>query len=143
MGKVRDILNEKGRQVYSLPSDVTVFEAIQIMCDKNIGGLVIVDDDQLVGIFTERDYARKVVLRGKSSKDTLLHEVMTSRVITVSSDESVEECMELMTNRHIRHLPIMDNGRLCGLVSIGDVVRFVIHEQKEIIHHLEHYIAGQ
>ena len=142
MGKVRDILRAKGNQVFSVSPNVTILEAISIMAEKNVGGLLITENDQPVGIFTERDYARKVVLKGRNSKDTLLSEVMTSKLFTITSDDTVEDCMHLMTHRHIRHLPVVDNGTISGLISIGDVVRFVIQEQKDIIDQLEHYITG-
>jgi CBS domain-containing protein len=142
MGKVRDILRGKGSIVFSVAPEVTVYEGIQLMATKNIGGLLISEHGQPVGIFTERDYARKVILKEKSSKTTSLGEVMTTKLITVNSDHSVEHCMEIMTEKHIRHLPVVDDGQLAGLISIGDVVRFVINEQKDIIDQLEHYITG-
>lgn len=142
MGKVRDILRSKGSVVFSVSPDVTVYEGIEIMCAKNVGGLLITENDKPVGIFTERDYARKVVLKGKSSKDTPMREIMTSKLITVSSDHTVEDCMAIMTDKHIRHLPVVDGDQLVGLISIGDVVRFVINEQRDIIDQLEHYITG-
>jgi CBS domain-containing protein len=143
MGKVRDILRTKGSVVFSVSPDVTIFDALAIMADKNVGGLLVTENDRPVGIFTERDYARKVALSGKSSRNTLLKEVMTSKLVTITSDHTVEQCMEMMTTRHIRHLPVVDDGsKLAGLISIGDVVRFVIQEQQEIIDQLEHYITG-
>lgn len=143
MGKVRNILQSKpnGSDVYSVDPGVTVFKAIQIMCDKNIGGLLITDNSKLVGIFTERDYARKLILKGKSSKDTLIRELMTENPFTVSSDASIDECMQLMSEKRIRHLPVVDNGTLTGMISIGDVVRHIMEEQKDIIEHLEAYIS--
>ena len=142
MGKVRNILQAKGNAVYSVEPGVTVFKAIQIMCDKNIGGLLITDTGgKLVGIFTERDYARKLILKGKSSKDTLIKELMTGNLFTVSPDTSIDECMQMMVDKHFRHLPVVDNGNLVGMISIGDVVRHVIDEQKDIIEHLEAYIS--
>lgn len=142
MGKVRNILQSKGHAIFSVESSTMVIRAIELMCEKNIGGLLIVDNEKLVGIFTERDYARKLILKGKSSKDTPIGELMTSNLITVSPDTSIEDCMRVMTGRKIRHLPVLDNDKLVGLISIGDVVRFVIDEQKSIIEHLEHYITG-
>nr|ALS90000.1 ABC_choXWV_ATP: choline ABC transporter, ATP-binding protein [uncultured bacterium] len=142
MGKVRDILRVKGTQVFSVAPDVSIFDAIAIMSDKNVGGLLITEGGSPIGIFTERDYARKVVLHGKNSKTTPLRYAMTSKLITVTSDYTVEDCMELMTVKKIRHLPVVDNGQVTGLISIGDVVRFVINEQREIIDQLEHYITG-
>jgi CBS domain-containing protein len=143
MGKVQDILTLKGNAVFSVSPDVTVYHAIELMCEKNIGGLIIMDDDKMVGIFTERDYARKLILKGKSSKDTLIKDLMTTNVITVTPDSTIEECMWLMTNKKFRHLPVEENGELVGVISISDVVRNVINEQKSIIEHLEQYISGQ
>jgi CBS domain-containing protein len=142
MGKVRDILRSKGSVVFSVSPEVTVYEGIELMCSKNVGGLLVTENGKPVGIFTERDYARKVILKGKSSRDTRLGDVMTSKLITVSSDHTVEDCMEIMTDKHIRHLPVLDGDQLSGLISIGDVVRYVIREQREIIDQLEHYITG-
>jgi|SRR5688572_5083418 len=142
MGKVRNILHNKGNAVYSVEPDTMVYRAIELMCEKNIGGLLIVENGKLVGIFTERDYARKLILKGKSSKDTPIKDLMTSNLVTVSPDTSIDDCMRVMTGRKIRHLPVLENGNLVGLISIGDVVHFVIEEQKSIIEHLEHYITG-
>ncbi len=143
MGKVRDILKNKGTVVFSVAPDVKVYEAIELMCAKNIGGLLITENGSPVGIFTERDYARKLILKGRSSKDTLLRDIMTTKLITVTLDHSVESCMEIMTDKHIRHLPVIDDGQVAGMISIGDVVRFVISEQRDIIDQLEHYITRQ
>jgi CBS domain-containing protein len=143
MGKVRNILESKGRNVFSVEPTTVVYKAIETMAEKNIGGLLITENGKLVGIFTERDYARKLILKGKSSNTTTIGELMTKNPFTVTPDSSIEECMELMSNRRIRHLPVLDNGELIGVISIGDVVRFIIEEQKSIIEHLEHYIAGQ
>lgn len=141
MSKVNDILENKGRIVFSVETKVMVLKAIELMCEKNIGGLLIVDADQLVGIFTERDYARKLILKGKSSKDTPIGELMTPNPFTVSPDSSIEDCMELMTEKHIRHLPVIEKGKLIGMISIGDVVKQIIKDQKNIIEHLESYIT--
>lgn len=143
MGKVKDILDAKGYAVYAVEPTVTVYHAIEIMCEKNIGGLLILEGEKLAGIFTERDYARKLILKGKSSKDTLVRDLMTTNVITVSPDTSIEECMWLMSNKKFRHLPVLENNRPVGVISISDVVRTIINEQKSIIEHLEQYIAGQ
>jgi CBS domain-containing protein len=143
MGKVRNILQAKGNQVFSVEPTTTVYRAIELMSEKNIGGLIITDaDGKMLGIFTERDYARRVILQGRSSKDTLIGDIMTSDPVTVSSDNSIEDCMKLMTARFIRHLPVVDNGCLCGMISIGDVVRSIIDEQRGIIEELEVYITG-
>ena len=142
MGKVKDILKTKGNNVYSVEPSIMVYAAIELMCQKNIGGLLIVENGKLVGIFTERDYARKLILKGKSSKNTPLSELMTQNPITVTPENSIEDCMNLMTGKFIRHLPVVDEGKLVGMISIGDVVRFVIEEQRTIIEDLEHYITG-
>jgi len=146
MGKVRSILEAKGNtsgSIFSVEPGTIVYHAIEVMAQKNIGGLLICENGKLVGIFTERDYARKLILKGKSSKDTPIGDLMTKNPFTVALDSSIEECMELMSNRRIRHLPVVENGELVGVISIGDVVRFIIEEQKSIIAHLESYIAGQ
>jgi len=145
MGKVRGILEAKGgtNAIFSVEPTTIVYAAIEVMAQKNIGGLLICENGKLVGIFTERDYARKLILKGKSSKDTPIGELMTKNPFTVTLDSSIEECMQLMSNRRIRHLPVVENGDLVGVISIGDVVRFIIEEQKSIIAHLESYIAGQ
>jgi CBS domain-containing protein len=143
MGKVRNILQAKGNQVFSVEPTTTVYKAIELMSEKNIGGLIIAGaDGNMLGIFTERDYARRVILQGRSSKDTAIGEIMTTDPITVSPDNSIEDCMKLMTGRFVRHLPVLDNGCLCGMISIGDVVRFIIDEQRGIIEELEVYITG-
>ena len=142
MGKVRDILKAKGNAVFSVEPTITVYRAIELMCEKNIGGLLIVDNGKLLGIFTERDYARKLILKGKSSKDTQIQDLMTSDLVTVKPDYSIEDCMKLMTINRIRHLPVLEDGKLVGLISIGDVVRFTIEEQRFIIENLEYYITG-
>jgi CBS domain-containing protein len=141
MGKVKDILRVKGNNIYSVQPSIMVYQAIQLMCEKNIGGLLIVEDGHLEGIFTERDYARKLILKGKSSKNTPISELMTKSPITVSPDNSIEDCMNLMTGKFIRHLPVVEHGQLVGLISIGDVVKHIIEEQKDIIEYLENYIS--
>jgi CBS domain-containing protein len=141
MGKVRDILTSKGNNVYFVEPSMMVYHAVERMCEKNIGALLIVDNGRLVGIFTERDYARKLILKGKSSKTTQISELMTQNPITVTPEHTVDECMALMTGKFIRHLPVMENGELVGLISIGDVVKLTIEEQKDIIEYLENYIS--
>jgi CBS domain-containing protein len=141
MGKVKDILATKGKVIFSVEPQTIVLKAIELMCEKNIGGLLITENDNLVGIFTERDYARKLILKGKSSKDTKIGDLMTPNPFTVSPESSIEECMQLMTAKHIRHLPVVENEKLIGMISIGDVVKNVIEEQKNIIEHLESYIT--
>lgn len=142
MGKVRNILQGKPNSAIFVSPDVTVFEALELMFEKNIGSLLVMEQDQFIGIFTERDYARKVILKGKSSKNIKIKEIMTENALTVCSDTTIEECMWLMTNKFIRHLPVIDDGKLTGIISIGDVVKYIIEEQKFIIGNLEHYITG-
>jgi CBS domain-containing protein len=141
MKKVRNILQTKAKVIFSIPSDTTVYSALETMLEKSIGAIMVVDNEKLVGIFSERDYARKLILKGKSSKETLIKEVMTENPITVTPDSSIEECMKLISEKKIRHLPVMENNQLIGLVSVGDVVKFIIEEQKFIIESLEHYIS--
>ena len=143
MGKVKNILQAKGVSIVSVEPGITVYKAIELMSEKNISSLLITDPaGKLLGIFTERDYARKLILKGKSSKDTLIKELMTQNPVTVSSDNSIEDCMKVMSDKHIRHLPVVDNGDVKGMISIGDLVRFIIEEQKGIIENLEQYITG-
>jgi CBS domain-containing protein len=144
MGKVRNILHSKGKtnQVFSVAPGDTVLHALEVMAEKNIGALLITENEKLVGIFTERDYARKLFIKGKSSRDTLVNEVMTENPITVRIDTGIDECMKIMSDKRFRHLPVMDNDKLVGIISIGDVVRFIIEEQKFIIENLEQYITG-
>ncbi len=141
MGSVKNILDVKGYSIFSVEPTITVFHAIELMCEKNIGGLLIVENGKLAGIFTERDYARKLILKGKSSKDTLIGELMTPNPFTVSTKSSIDECMQIMTDRHFRHLPVVDDDKLMGMISIGDVVRQVINDQQSVIEHLQQYIA--
>ena len=139
--KVADILKSKGSFVYSLTAHASVFDALKMMAEKNIGALMIIEEEKLLGIFSERDYARKIVLQGKASHDTPVSEIMTKSVITVQSENSLEQCMELMSKNKIRHLPVVDNDKVAGIVSIGDVVMSIIESQKETITHLQNYIA--
>jgi len=141
MGKVKDILQSKGNNVYSVEPTIMVYQAIEQMCEKNIGGLLIVHAGRLEGIFTERDYARKLILKGKSSKTTPISDLMTKNPITVTPENSIEDCMNVMTSKFIRHLPVVEGNTLMGLISIGDVVKQIIEEQKSIIEHLENYIS--
>ena len=141
MGKVRNIIQTKGNAIYSVPSTVTVYQALELMFEKNIGALLVIDEGKFVGIFTERHYARKLVLKGKSSKETTVGEIMTEQPVTVTCDTSIEDCMRIMTDKKIRHLPVMENDRILGIISIGDVVRYIIEEQKFIIENLEQYIT--
>lgn len=142
MKTISYILQNKSRQLFSVAPSTSVFEALQLMMDKNISALLVMEGDELSGIFTERDYARKIVLQGRSSKTTLISEVMTSELITIASEAAIESCMELMTVNHIRHLPVVDNGRVTGMISIGDVVKSMIELQKTTIQQLESYISN-
>ena len=143
MGKVRNILQSKNNITISVCPDNTVFEALELMVDSNIGALLVLDHEgEFVGIFTERDYARKGILRGNLSKETLVSEIMTEDPITVTLDNTIEDCMHLMTHKYLRHLPVIDKGKLVGVISIGDVVKYIISEQRFIIENLEHYITG-
>lgn len=141
-GTIGDILRHKGHQVWTIEPDATVFEAIQRLADKNVGALLVMDGDRLVGIFSERDYTRKVALRGRSSKETRVREILSDRVICVSPQHSVEDGLRLMTEHRIRHLPVLENQKVVGIVSIGDLVNWVINQQSETIRQLETYIAG-
>ncbi|NOZ27530.1 MAG: CBS domain-containing protein [Chloroflexi bacterium] len=143
MKLVRDILQTKGYDVWSVSPDAMVYEALQVMADKNIGAVLVLEDGEVVGIFSERDYARKVILEGRSSLNTPVREIMTSKVYYVHPGQSLEECMALMTEKHIRHLPVLENGRLIGIISIGDVVKAIISDQKVTIQQLENYILGR
>ena len=140
---VSSILRHKGNGVWSIAPDASVYQAISIMAEKGIGALPVVADGRLIGILSERDYARKVVLQSRSSKDTLVSEIMTTPVVSVGSSNTVEDCMRTMTLQLIRHLPVVDEGRILGIVSMGDLVRKVISTQGEIIQHLEEYISGR
>ena len=140
MKKVQQILNTKPIQVFSVMQNSSVLDALQLMMEKNISALLVIDDQKLLGIFTERDYARKIILHGKSSADTSVKDVMTADPITVLPDDSIELCMQIMTEKHIRHLPVMQNGMVLGMISIGDVVKFIIADQKQTISQLESYI---
>ena len=140
---VRTILKAKGSLVWSLPPDATVYEAIAMMAEKGVGALPVVSSGKPVGMLSERDYARKVVLKGKSSRDTRLAEIMASPVITVTPDQTVDECMRIMTKHRIRHLPVMDGDTLAGVVSIGDLVNSIISAQAATIGQLHDYIAGK
>jgi CBS domain-containing protein len=140
---ISSILRHKGNGVWSIAPDASVYQAIAIMAEKGIGALPVIADGQLLGILSERDYARKVVLQSRSSKDTLVSEIMTTPVVTVGPSNTVEDCMRTMTLQRIRHLPVVDDGKILGIVSIGDLVRKVISTQGEIIQHLQEYISGR
>lgn len=143
MTTVAQILQSKAdKTVYTIGSAASVFDSVKLMAEKNIGALPVMEGGKIVGVITERDYARKIVLMARSSKETPVREIMTSQVMYVRTHQTSEECMALMTENRVRHLPVMDQGKLIGLVSIGDLVKDVIAEQKFIIEQLEHYIAG-
>lgn len=142
MKKILQLLDEKGSQVWSIQPDATVYDALALMADKGIGALLVIDDTGPVGLLSERDYARNVVLKGKASKHTPVREIMTTRVVCVAPDQTVEEAMALMTEKRVRHLPVIDDGQMLGIVSIGDLVKSIISEQQFIIEQLEHYISS-
>ena len=141
-GTIGAILNQKGTEIYSIAPDAMVFEAIEMMDAKNVGALLVVRGEELLGIISERDYTRKVFLRGKRSRETRVDEIMSRGVTITSSNEPVEKCMRLMTEKRIRHLPVVDNGKLRGVLSIGDLVKHIISTQSAAIEHLESYIHG-
>src|SRR6266571_5949178 len=142
MKTVAQLLRTKGQQVLSVSPDMPVFEALGVMADKNVGALLVVEGEELVGIFSERDYARKVILKGKTSKETPVREIMSSHVLYVRPEQTIEDCMALMTDKRVRHLPVLDQGKLVGVISIGDVVKALIDEQQFIIEQLQNYITG-
>jgi CBS domain-containing protein len=142
-GTVRDILQHKGGDVWTTAPENTVYEAIGLMGEKNIGALVVVEGSQVVGVLSERDYSRKVVLQGRTSRDTRVGEILNRPAITVSCDDRIETCMQIMTSRRIRHLPVVENGSLAGLVSMGDLVNWVMQSQRHTIQQLQGYISGE
>lgn len=142
MKSVRQLLDAKGHDVWSIHPDASVFEAIELMATRSIGALIVIEDAGPVGMVSERDYARKVILKGRSSRQTPVREIMTTRVVYAKIDQTVEECMALMTEKRIRHLPVMDGDELTGVISIGDLVKSIIDEQQFIIEQLEQYISG-
>lgn len=141
--KIRDLLKQKGQEVWSVTPVMSVYQAIEMMADKGVGALTVLANGKLVGIISERDYARKVILQGKSSRETPVSEIMSSKVVTVIPDSTVDECMRIMTHRRIRHLPIVEGDDLVGMISIGDLVKTIISAQAETIDHLFHYIEGK
>ena len=138
---VNQILNAKGKNVYSVRSTTTVYEALKVMGEKNIGAILVIDGTDLKGILSERDYARKIVLKDKSSKETYVHEIMESNVFSVNLSNNIEDCMELMSTKRIRHLPVLEDGIVVGIISISDVVKAIIEIQKDTINHLNSYIS--
>jgi CBS domain-containing protein len=143
MQTVRDILQVKGHAAWSIGPTATVYDALQLMADKDVGALLVLENGRLAGIFSERDYARKIILKGKSSRETAVREIMTERVISVLPEQTVAECMALMTNHRIRHLPVLEAGEVIGVISIGDVVKAIMTQQEFTIEQLEKYITGQ
>ena len=139
---VSEILGHKGAAIWTISPNATVFEAIQMMADKNIGAVLVTEHDTLVGIISERDYTRKVVLKGKSSKTTAVREILSSHVIHVTPSHTVQDCLRLMTDHHFRHLPVLDGDRIAGIVSIGDLVNWIISAQQSAISQLQTYITG-
>lgn len=142
MATVRQVLEEKGDTVWTIGPDASVYDAVALMAEKEIGSLAVMQGGRLVGLITERDYARKVILMGRASKDTPVRDIMTTRVIYARPDQSVEECMAVITDQRVRHLPVLENGRLIGLVSIGDLVKSIIAEQQFTIEQLVQYITS-
>jgi CBS domain-containing protein len=139
---VADILKSKGREVWTITPETIVFDALKTMAEKNVGALVVLDKTEVVGILSERDYARKVILHGKSSKALKVTEIMSANVYSVNPEQNIEDCMTLFTNKRVRHLPVLQNNQLIGIISIGDVVKAIIADQESTIKHLENYITG-
>ena len=142
MKTVRDLLERKGRNIWSVSPGSSVYDALRLMADKDVGAVLVVEGAELVGVLSERDYARQVVLKGKASRDTPVREIMSSRVVYVRPEQTIDDCMALMTDKRVRHLPVIDGGKLVGLLSIGDVVKAVISEKQFHIEQLESYITS-
>ncbi len=142
MKLVKHLLDSKGREIISIVEEASVFDAIKMMAERSIGSLLVMEGGELKGIVTERDYARKVIVKGRSSKSTQVGEIMTAEVLTASTNQTVKECMTVMTERRIRHLPVVEDDEVLGLISIGDLVQAIISDQQEEIEQLEHYISG-
>jgi CBS domain-containing protein len=138
---VATVLNQKGSHVYAVTSKTTVLDALRLMSEKNIGALLVIDDEKLTGIMSERDYARKIILKGKTSQETLVEEIMTPNPYTINPTAKMDECMSLMSQYKIRHLPVVENDKVIGMISVGDVVTNIIVSQKEMINHLQNYIS--
>jgi CBS domain-containing protein len=141
-GTVRDILQNKGTGIWTTDTQQTVYDAVRLMGEKNIGALVVLEDGEVIGVFSERDYSRKVVLQGRTSQNTLVGEILSRPAITVESRDNIEKCMQLMTTARIRHLPVVDDSNLTGLISMGDLVNWVMHSQRHTILQLQGYISG-
>lgn len=143
MQTVRHILQVKGNDIWSVTPDSTVFDTLRLMADKDIGALLVMIGDNLIGIVSERDYARKLILHGKSSKDTLISEIMTKKIYTIHPDQTVHECMELLVEQHIRHIPVVEDNKVIGVISLGDAVNEIIYQQKESIKSLENQLLNK
>ena len=141
-GTIESILNQKKREVYSVTPDATVYDAVAMMADKNVGALLVVENGKLVGIISERDYTRKVMLRGKRSRETLVREIMSTQLTTVEPKQDVDDCLRFMTEKRIRHLPVVKDGEIWGVISIGDLVKHVLSVQSATLDQLERYISG-
>jgi CBS domain-containing protein len=141
-GNISAILNQKGREIFSVSPDASVYDAVSLLAEKNVGAVLVMDGEKLVGLLSERDYTRKVMLRGKRSRDTIVSEIMSTDLKVVNPRESVEDCLRLMTDKRIRHLPVLDGDKVVGVISIGDLVKWVISCQSAAIAHLENYIQG-
>jgi len=142
MTTVGRLLDDKGHDVYTIAPDASVYDAIALMAERGVGALPVLDSGRLAGIVSERDYARKVILKGRGSRETPVRDIMTESVVTVSPEHTIEVCMQLMTEHHVRHLPVLENGRLAGMLSIGDVVKYIISDRESTIEKLEGYITG-
>lgn len=139
---ISTLLHHKGTALWSIAPEATVFEAIKLMADKNIGSLLVMSGDRLVGVFTERDYTRKIALQGKRSKETQVREILSGKIVSVTPQQTIEECMRLMTENRVRHLPVLESGKAIGIVSIGDLVNWTISAQDAAIAQMEQYISG-
>jgi CBS domain-containing protein len=142
MKTIQQLIDDKGSQVWSIGPDASVYDALVLMADKQIGALLVMDEGSMIGLISERDYARSVILRGRTSKETRVRDVMTKRVVCTKPDQTLEEAMALMTEKRVRHLPVIDNEQVVGLISIGDLIKSIISEHKFIIEQLEHYISS-
>jgi len=142
MKRIQTLLKKKGYDVWSIAPDASVYDAIHLMAEKAVGALIVMDGPKLVGVISERDYARKIILEGRSSENTKISEIMSSEVITTGPDNKIEECMAIMTERRIRHLPVLDGNEVLGVISLGDLVKYIIAEQQFVIEQMERYING-